>query len=1169
MEGLSLASNIIAVLSLAGKLLTTGYQYGSSSAQLPAEVQHLVREVTALSGVLHTIKRLVDDLATNAGTANGSSRDLVRMMGEPVEQCRKLMEEMLRDLQKYEMAGRRRGLWKLSWPLREKTTKEWCERLERHKSLFEVALSVDDVSLAREIRNDVEDIKAIRLLNRQDEKQAVYSDMQKRIQNWLSPADTRSNHLAARKLCQYGTGRWFTEGKEFQDWLKGVKSFLWLHGIPGAGKTILSSTVIEHVSAKFAKEPGSILAYFYCDFKQVSKQNATSLIGSIIWQIASQELTMLQDVEDYFSEKLRDGPPKLPGLINLLRHLLRRIPKLAIVVDALDECRDSLQPIMLETLRELSGLSNINLLVVSRDHLNIKLHFEGLPSLGIQKEDVAKDIELYISREIEQYGKLKRLSSSIKREIVDALVKGARGMFRWAKCCLDQIGKLRSDKAIKSALESLPPTLDETYERILCNIAEEDRGLALQVFRFLVCDDRDLTLSEIREGLAIEIGSKRMDPDNRLNDEEDILDICGGLVDKNEKNIAGLAHFTVKEYLVSPNLAKGKASYYYVDETRGNTELAKITYTYLLLEDFSTGPCATTAEFDLRQKEFPLYTYAAKHGWRHVLRYNYGSDQILDALLVEFYGNDNDPNFISWRQAQCSDAWDVNNYLNSKSSSTATLYYASAVGLWQLIKGIIGGGADVNHYGGPHFTPLEAAAEYGHVKTTEVLLECGAKATPIGKSDAMAAAAKRGHVDCVKALIEASRSDNPDHSRYGASISVAMSNRHEDVLNAILSSEDFTEVRNSKPLWLFMYDLSHMGLDRTAQLLVEKYGSQIICDNNEHLPRTLKVTAEHGRVTTLQRMLQKPEAMAVLLRDDVFVPVLEGAVFYGHAKMVELLLRNRKESLGLGVSFHLATSKGFTKISEMLLREGVDPWAKDEHGWTPMFYAMQCLKEGSVEGLLAVLGNVEKSEIMNIVGMGPWGWETIDNSTGLNISEDGCEVENTSASTEQLRAKFPITPIVDDYYFEVHLVKGSTGCKIGFVDAIYHHVNDAADLYSTCLGEALGSWGYRSGSINGDAEVYDEPAPHFGTNDTIGCHFDRVRGAVSFTLNGERASKPIPEVRGKLRPMVRLTPGDKIRTNFGSEPFQYQIPKPAAPEAYIKEASTHWPKSMWYHHPYE
>lgn len=517
------------------------------------------------------------------------------------------------------------------------------------------------------------------------------------------------------------------------------------------------------------------------------------------------------------------------------------------------------------------------------------------------------------------------------------------------------------------------------------------------MFRFLICGDRTLTLSEIREGLAVEIGSDRMDPDNRLNDEEDILDICGGLVDKNEKNIAGLAHFSVKEYLVSPNLAKSKASYYHVAETPGNTELAKITYTYLLLEDFGTGPCSTTAEFDLRQKEYPLILYAAKHGWKHVPKYKYGSDMVLDGLLAQFYSSDNNPNFISWRQAQCFSGREVTEYLNSRTSSASTLYYISEVGLWQLIKGIIGGGADVNHYGGPLYTPLQAAAKHGHIKTLKALLGCGANTAPTGNSDAMRAAAGSGHVDCVEALIAAGgTSDNKDIGPYGASMEEAALGGHESVFNVCLSSKYYAKTDDNMPFWVVMVYAATMGFDGTIQMLIQKYGSRIICDDNEHFPRTLKTLAEYGRTKTLQFILQKPGAMAILLRDDIFAAALEGAVYYGQTKMVELLLRNKKrDSLKLGVSFHLATARGFPKISEMLLREGADPRAKDEHGWTPMFYAMQCLREGSVEKLLAVLGQDEKSEIMSVTGMGPGRWEVVGNSTDLEISEDGCEVENS------------------------------------------------------------------------------------------------------------------------------------------------------------------------------
>jgi hypothetical protein len=310
--------------------------------------------------------------------------------------------------------------------------------------------------------------------------------------------------------------------------------------------------------------------------------------------------------------------------------------------------------------------------------------------------------------------------------------------------------------------------------------------------------------------------------------------------------------------------------------------------------------------------------------------------------------------------------------------------------------------------------------------------------------------------------------------------------------------------------------------------------------------------------------------MASLLRDDVFVPMLEGAVFYGHAKMVELLLRNRKKgSLELGSSFHIATAKGFLQISKMLLSEGADPRAKDEHGWTPMFYAMQCLKEGSVEGLLAVLGDIDKSEIMDITGMGPERWEAIDGSTGLKISEDGCEVENISASEEQLRAKFPITPVVDDYYFEVHILKGSDGCQIGFVDAMFHYVISGFTIYSDKVGDTRRSWGYRSGRIDFEEASIWQSVPRFTTNDTIGCHFDRLRGAVSFTLNGRRAGNPLPGIRGKLRPMIRLGQGEKIKTNFGSSPFVHEIPEPVSQEAYIKEPTPGWPITFWFSHPHD
>lgn len=51
-----------------------------------------------------------------------------------------------------------------------------------------------------------------------------------KILSWLSAADPEVNHVAARQLQQFGTGRWFTDGETYRNWLSPDHSFLWLHG---------------------------------------------------------------------------------------------------------------------------------------------------------------------------------------------------------------------------------------------------------------------------------------------------------------------------------------------------------------------------------------------------------------------------------------------------------------------------------------------------------------------------------------------------------------------------------------------------------------------------------------------------------------------------------------------------------------------------------------------------------------------------------------------------------------------------------------------------------------------------------------------------------------------------------------------------------------------------
>ena len=80
-------------------------------------------------------------------------------------------------------------------------------------------------------------------------------------------------------------------------------------------------------------------------------------------------------------------------------------------------------------------------------------------------------------------------------------------------------------------MASLPKTLDDTYERILCNIDEDHAEDALKVLQWLAFSARPLELQEVAEATAITLdGLPRFDPEDRLRHPTDILAICSSLI---------------------------------------------------------------------------------------------------------------------------------------------------------------------------------------------------------------------------------------------------------------------------------------------------------------------------------------------------------------------------------------------------------------------------------------------------------------------------------------------------------------------------------------------------------------------------------------------------------------------------------------------------------------
>ncbi|KAF2647459.1 hypothetical protein K491DRAFT_643989, partial [Lophiostoma macrostomum CBS 122681] len=399
-----------------------------------------------------------------------------------------------------------------------------------------------------------------------------------KIRQWLSAPDPSTNYQKALKLRQAKTGLWFIESNEFTRWKNNATSPFWLYGIPGCGKTVLSSTILQNVLQHCQDDPGKVAVYFFFDFNDKEKQDPEKMLRSLLCQLSQQCIKIPPSLETlFFSCESGQRQPSAHGLLDTLRQMILELPQVYILLDALDECL--LRTDLMDILETIAGwrLQNLHVLVTSRRERDIEDSIETFADIQhricLQSIVVDKDIQQYVRQRLSDDKRLIKWKrdAAIMGDIEAALMNGAKGMFRWAVCQLDELGKCVNRKMLRKALATLPSSLDETYDRILSSISEEYSQYAIRILRWLTFSTRQLSLHEVAEVVAIDIEREpAFDRDEVLEDPMEVLNICSSLITVNKEDqwpgpsrqIAALAHYSVKEYLISARMWTGKAAKY-------------------------------------------------------------------------------------------------------------------------------------------------------------------------------------------------------------------------------------------------------------------------------------------------------------------------------------------------------------------------------------------------------------------------------------------------------------------------------------------------------------------------------------------------------------------------------------------------------------------------------
>ncbi|EGX51842.1 hypothetical protein AOL_s00043g576 [Orbilia oligospora ATCC 24927] len=646
---------------------------------------------------------------------------------------------------------------------------------------------------------------------------------EEKIIEWLTPIDygTQQSDFLNRRYP--GTGSWLLESEEYQKWIRspGTGMTLFCPGIPGAGKTILMSIVIDDLYQKYRTDSDTCIAYVYFSFKQQLTEE--EFFSYLLKKLSMARPSLPEEVrllyEDHKKEKTR---PTVQEVLRALKTVMSLYEKLFFAVDALDECQSyddgGCRGRILDRLFELQAEYGVNIFATSRFILDISNRFERLGSAMLKIRATDEDIRRYLDDQVSRSER--PLLKSYREEIITEITKAVDGMFLLAQLHFRNLCTKKSLKKLLDGLKTLPTGSEayyKAYESAMKRVDGQDtdsRELGMNVISWVTCSMKPLTIIELQHALGVELEgmeSTGMEFDEiNISTVEDIISVCAGLVTIDaESKIIRIAHYTAQQYF---------------EETqqkwfpRVEANITDVCVTYLSLKVFKTESeemgkrlgndrmyiNQTHVNERVKEKEkrlglYPFYEYAANNWGHHARKLaSQKRPRLMEFLSCQSILDLSLQVTISKHQI---DPWTM----------TTALHMAAYFGLIEVVKSFIESGADVNTKDFWGQTPLCFAAKYGHQEIVRLLLahpkvypDCIPNET--GKPSFRAPlsfAAENGHSKIVQIFLKDRRIDPNSKSRdpherqnTWTPLSYAAREGHEEVVRILLNDPrvdpDFT-----------------------------------------------------------------------------------------------------------------------------------------------------------------------------------------------------------------------------------------------------------------------------------------------------------------------------------------------------------------------------------------
>jgi len=442
-DPLSVAASVAGLLSLGIQVTQSLVTYYTSYRN---QDSHVARTISRLEALLETFQDLSETLSRRRFVPDEQS--LIAQVESSIQDCKDLIFELQQEVEKFSddsKSGLRTAIKtasrRLAYPLRQSTLQKLDEDIGDIRENLSFALNVLQINDGQKVQGDLHDIKSVLELVRT-------SQVSKEVRDWLKAPDATTNHHEACAKRHATSGVWFVKGSAFTKWLEEDRSFLWLNGFAGCGKSVLTSTAIQYTFRHRRSNPRIGIAFFYFSFNDSSKQDVSGLLRAVLLQLSNQSNDTEINLTNLY-DSYKPGEPPIPALLECVRQAIQKFQDVYLIVDALDECpRYGARERVLETLIDFRNWSihGLHILVTSRDEIDIRENLapSSTEDISMKNTGVDQDIAEFIQGHLERDRAMQKWSTH-RSQIQDVLTAKAGGVYCFPFCyfvCLltSQIG---------------------------------------------------------------------------------------------------------------------------------------------------------------------------------------------------------------------------------------------------------------------------------------------------------------------------------------------------------------------------------------------------------------------------------------------------------------------------------------------------------------------------------------------------------------------------------------------------------------------------------------------------------------------------------------------------------------------------------------------------------